>query len=216
MRSRRWCARGLRPMDPDLPGRIGAVYEARAAVWDRGRTRILFERGWLDRFRAEIAAGAPVLDLGCGTGEPIARYFIEAGHPLTGLDGSAAMLAIARGRFPEQEWLQGDMRGLDLGRRFGGIVAWDSFFHLTKTDQRAMFPAFARHLTAGGALLFTSGPAETEAMGTVGGDPVYHASLSPAAYAACIEEAGLQVRAFIAEDPDCDRHSVWLARKRIA
>ena len=32
------------------------------------------------------------------------------------------------------------MRTLDLGRRFGGIVAWDSFFHLTRDEQRAVVP----------------------------------------------------------------------------
>jgi hypothetical protein len=32
------------------------------------------------------------------------------------------------------------MRSLTLGRRFGGILAWDSFFHLRQDDQRRMFP----------------------------------------------------------------------------
>ena len=38
------------------------------------------------------------------------------------------------------------------------IVAWDSFFHLTRDDQRSMFPVLAKHVTRGGLLLFTSGP----------------------------------------------------------
>jgi SAM-dependent methyltransferase len=200
----------------DAPGTaqaIPAVYEAKAAAFDRARSRALFERGWLDRLRALVPAGAPVLDLGCGAGEPIARHLIEAGHPVTGIDAAEAMLAIARARFPGQEWLQADMRRLDLGRRFGGIVAWDSFFHLTRDDQRAMFPLFARHLAPGGGLLFTTGPGDGEAIGAVDGAAVYHASLSPAAYAGLLEENGLALRAFIAEDPDCAGHSVWLARR---
>jgi SAM-dependent methyltransferase len=200
------------PSDRDHAARLRATYEAHAEAWDRRRLRVLFERGWLDRFTALVPPGAPVLDLGCGAGEPIARYLIEAGHPLTGIDFTEAMLAIARRRFPGQEWLRADMRGLALGRRFGGILAWDSFFHLTPEDQRAMFPVFARHLAPDGALLFTAGPDAGEAFGTVEGDAVYHASLSPADYAAELESNGLIARAFIAEDPECDRHSVWLAR----
>ena len=104
------------------------------------------------------------------------------------------------------------MRRLDLGERFGGIVAWDSFFHLAAEEQRAMVPRFAAHLAPGGALLFTAGPEAGEAMGTVEGSAVYHASLAPAEYAARLEAAGLDIRAFVAEDPDCGGHSVWLAR----
>ena len=148
------------------------------------------------------------------SGGPIGRWLIDAGYRVTGVDIAEAMLAICRRRWPGGEWIRADMRHLDLGRRFGGIIAGDSFFHLAADDQRAMFPVFARHLEKGGALLFTSGPDASEAVGSVGGLPVYHASLSPADYAGVMEEAGLVVRAFIAEDPDCDRHSVWLAERR--
>ncbi len=199
--------------DPNPADRHRAVYEAAAEGWDRRRSRRLGERGWLDRFRALVPAGAPVLDLGCGAGEPIAEYLIAAGHPLVGLDFAAPMLAIARARFPAAEWRLGDMRTLALGRRFGGIVAWDSFFHLTPAEQRAMFPRFAAHLAPGGALLFTAGPDAAEVMGSVEGAAVYHASLSPADYAGLMQANGLLARAFVAEDPDCGGHSVWLARR---
>ena len=199
--SDRWLAAGTR-----------AVYEASAVGFDRHRARGLFERGWLGRFAALLPEGVPVLDLGCGTGDPIARWLIGAGFAVTGVDFSGAMLAIARARFPQAEWLEADMRGLDLGRRFGGILAWDSFFHLTPEDQRAIFPVFARHLAPGGALMFTSGPDAGETVGAVEGRPVYHASLAPAEYAALMAAEGLAPRAFAAEDPGCGGHSVWLAR----
>jgi SAM-dependent methyltransferase len=196
------------------PEGIAAVYQAAAEGFDRRRSRALFEREWLERFLAVVPEGAPVLDLGCGAGEPIARFLIERGHPVTGVDAAPAMLAIARWRWPGGQWIEADMRGLDLGRTFGGIVAWDSFFHLKAEDQRAMVPVFARHLSPGGAHLFTSGPDAGEAAGAVEGMPVYHASLSPAGYAACLEANGMIARAFVAEDPGCDRHSVWLAVRR--
>jgi ubiquinone/menaquinone biosynthesis C-methylase UbiE len=187
------------------------TYQAVAAGWDRARSRALFERGWLDRFLRHVEPGAPVLDLGCGAGEPIARYLIERGHPVVGVDFAANMLALARARFPEQRWIEADMRALDLPERFGGVVAWDSFFHLTREEQRAMIPRFARHLAPGGALLFTCGPDDGEATGAVEGLPVPHASLSPAGYAAALEAAGLRPRAFTADDPDCAGHSAWIA-----
>ncbi len=191
-----------------------AVYEAAAPVFDRERDRRLSEGNWLARFRAMLPPGKPVLDLGCGAGEPIAAYLIAAGHPVTGVDFAPAMLAIARSRFPAETWIEADMRALDLGRRFGGIVAWDSFFHLGADEQRALIPRLAEHLLPGGALLLTTGPDAGEAWGSVAGAAVHHESLSPAGYAAAFEAAGLLVRAFVAEDADCTGHSVWLACRR--
>jgi hypothetical protein len=50
-------------------------------------------------------------------------------------------------------------------------------------------------------------------VGAVGGAAVYHASLSPAAYAGLLEANGFAVMSFQAEDADCAGHSVWLARR---
>ena len=118
----------------------------------------LFERAWLDRFLALLPAGGAMLDLGCGSGEPIARYFIAAGYAVTGVDSSPAMIALCRSRFPGQNWIVGDMRTLALGRRFDGILAWDSYFHLRQDDQRRMFAVFGAHAGPKAALMFTSGP----------------------------------------------------------
>ncbi len=195
------------------PAGTRAVYEAHAAAWDRQRYKGLIERPWLDRLLALAGPGAAVLDLGCGAGEPVARYLGEQGCRVTGVDFAAAMLAIARTRLPAARWLQGDMRELDLAERFRGIVAWDSFFHLTRDEQQALIPRLARHLAPGGALLVTVGPNDSEVTGTVNGAPVYHASLSPDEYAEHLSKAGLELVAFVAEDPKTDFHSVLLARR---
>jgi hypothetical protein len=41
--------------------------------------------------------------------------------------------------------IEADMRSLDLGMRFDGLIAWDSFFHVTPAAQRLMFPVFGDH-----------------------------------------------------------------------
>ena len=198
----------------DIRHRHQAIYAAHAATWDAERSRVLFEKPWLDRLCERIPAGGAVLDLGCGAGEPIARYMIAQGYALTGVDFARPMLDIARKRFPDSTWIEADMRQLDLGRRFSGIVAWDSFFHLTRDEQRQMIPRLARHLEQDGATLLTVGPDDGEAVGRVGSAPVYHASLSPAEYADRLAAVGLAVEAFTANDPACAGHSVLLAIAR--
>jgi 2-polyprenyl-3-methyl-5-hydroxy-6-metoxy-1,4-benzoquinol methylase len=191
--------------------RIIGLYERHAAAYDRDRGRSLQERAWLDRF-VERLPGRSLLDIGCGMGEPIARRLIDAGLQVTGIDSSPSLIALCRTRFPAHEWVVGDMRSLALGRRFDGLIAWDSLFHLSMDEQRAMFRRFGSHAAPGAPLLFTSGPEAGEALGTWQGEPLYHASLDPSEYEALLAANGFAVEAFTAQDPGCGDHTVWLAR----
>ena len=62
------------PVMTDDAERIIDLYERHAETWDRERWRNLFERPWLDRFLALIRGGGSIVDIGCGSGEPITRY----------------------------------------------------------------------------------------------------------------------------------------------
>lgn len=135
------------------------LYRRHAATWAADRGEALPEAAWLDRFRALLPPRAAILDLGCGAGVPIARALIEAGHAVTGVDAAPEMIALCRARFPAGDWRVADMRGLDLGRAFDGVIAWDSVFHLPQEDQRGMFAVFRRHAAPGAALMYTSAPA---------------------------------------------------------
>mgnify|MGYP001039966057 FL=1 len=199
-------------LDP-LVDETRSVYERQATAYDTSRSRALFEARWLARFSACLPSGGHVLDLGCGAGEPIARWFMAEGFSVTGVDYAQPMLDIARARWPDGDWRQADMRALDLDQVFDGIIAWNSLFHLRPDEQRTCLAHLARHLAPGGSLLITVGPKAGEVTGTVGGETVYHASLSPAAYATCLEDNGLRLTGFLAEDPDTNAHSVLMARK---
>src|SRR5579884_2696507 len=101
--------------------RIIDLYQRHADAWNRQRGGDdPFEKPWLDRFLALLPPRASVLDIGCGSAKPIARYFIEKGCAVTGIDSSAALIAICQGRFPGQEWIVADMRALSLDRCFHG------------------------------------------------------------------------------------------------
>jgi SAM-dependent methyltransferase len=196
-----------------LAHHIIALYERHAHRWDARRSATAeLELPWLTRFAALLPPGATVLDMGCGNGRPLAAWLAAQGHAITGVDSSPAMLALCRQRFPTQRWLQADMRALQLGQTFLGLLAWDSFFHLAADDQRRMFAVFRAHARPGTVLMFTSGPAYGEAIGEFEGEPLFHASLSPDEYRRLLAQAGFEVLAYVPEDPACGRHTVWLAR----
>jgi SAM-dependent methyltransferase len=107
---------------------------------------------------ARQRAGA-VLALACGSGQlivPVASTGVSA----TGLDQSSKMLAAARRRAADfgapVEFVEGDMRNFDLGRRFSLIfVARNSLLHLSEPDEfAAFFTSVRRHLEPDGVLAF--------------------------------------------------------------
>ncbi|MEM6889608.1 MAG: class I SAM-dependent methyltransferase [Pseudomonadota bacterium] len=195
------------------PNDTHGVYERQATEYDKRRSKALFEARWLARFTASLKPRDHVLDLGCGTGDPIARWFMAEGFTVTGVDFSQAMLAIARDRWPNGDWRQADMRNFELDQQFDAIIAWNSFFHLTAQEQLSCIARMSRHLRPNGMLMLTVGPRAGEISGTVGAEPVYHASLAPAGYAVCLEKNGLHMTGFLAEDPDTQSHTVLMARK---
>lgn len=193
------------------PEDILTTYDRLAVEFAQARDRTLFERKWLDRI-LNFAPGRRVLDLGCGPGIPLARYLVDRRAEVTGVDGAEGMVALFRQNLPRQEAVHADMRGLALDREFDIVLAWNSFFHLSPEDQRAMFPVFAAHCAPRAVLVFTAGPAAGEPLGRVLNEPVYHASLDPHEYRHLLETHGFALLDFAPEDPTCRGHTIWMAR----
>jgi SAM-dependent methyltransferase len=198
----------------DLAKRITGHYEKHAAAWDRDRQNSHWnDKVWHDRFIRRVARGATVLDLGCGPGRPVAQHMVAHGLRVTGVDSSPTMISFCRDRLPDQEWMVADMRQLALGRRFDGILAWDSFFHLDHDDQRRMFAIFADHARFGAVLMFNTGPRHGEGVGEYRGDPLYHASLSPDEYHALAARFDFRVLQHAIEDAQAGGRTVWLCQR---
>ncbi|MBX8824475.1 class I SAM-dependent methyltransferase [Ochrobactrum sp. SFR4] len=193
------------------------LYETHAQKWDHIRrdnaAKGLMETQWLKHFTSLLPHQGSVLDIGCGAGEPMAGHLIRAGFQLTGVDSSASLIDICRTRFPQQQWLVADMRELSLPQKFDGMLAWNSFFHLQRDEQRRMFPRFAVHAQEDAVLMFTSGTSNGEAIGTLEGQPLYHSSLAPEEYRTLLSDNGFDVMQYVENDPHCGNHTVWLCRK---
>lgn len=196
-----------------LADNIIDIYSRHANDWDCARCKDLdIEQKWLDRFLTLVKPFGTILDVGCGSGQPIDKYLIDLGYIVSGIDASAPLIDICRRRFPDNTWLTDDMRYFDLKRRFDGIIAWDSMFHLMPNDQRAMFEVFRKHAAPKAVLMFTSGPSYGEVVGEFCNEPLYHASLDADEYTRLLKQHGFKVIEHITSDPDCGGHTVWLAQ----
>lgn len=103
-------------------------------------------------------ASGDVLELACGTGQ-LTVAIAGAGLPAVGLDLSAPMLSAAKERAAARrvsvEYVLGDMRNFDLGRKFALIfVARNSLLHLHSTED--LLTAFAAIWRLEGSSLSTS------------------------------------------------------------
>jgi hypothetical protein len=76
-----------------------------------------------------------------------------------------------------------------------------------------MFSIFRDHAASGAALMFTSGPAQGEAIGTYQDEALYHASLDAAEYRSLLDANGFKVLDHTVEDIACGGHTVWLAQR---
>lgn len=192
---------------------VVALYQRHAAEFDRSRSRALIEKAWLDTFLGYLPLKASILDIGCGGGEPIARYCIEGGHEVTGIDGSSSLIALCRERFPNHQWHVGDMRDMSSDKCFDGLIVWHSLFHLTPDNQQRVLKTCMRLAAAEAVLLFTAGPDRHETLGLFCGQPLYHASLAFEEYRLILAGGGFQIIAHAIDDQSCGGATVYLARR---
>ena len=128
-----------------------------ARLYDRlfpgGESAVDFYRAQADR------QGGSVLELGSGTGHKLIPIASD-GHPCTGLELSPDMLTEAQRKADERalpvEWVLGDMRDFDLGRRFDLVfIAANSLLHLQEAaDLLSCFRSVRAHLAPGARFVF--------------------------------------------------------------
>lgn len=199
------------PEDFKAAADIVDLYDRRSADWvgDRGPNLNGDDEAWLDRFTAHLRPGDAVLDVGCGSGRPMAAALLERGFRVTGIDSSGNMVAHAAAELPEGRFLQADMRTLDLGETFAGVLAWHSLFHLSPADQRIALPRLLAHAAPRATVMFSSGLHEGFVVGSWRGDPLYHGSLGPEEYQTLLTSQGFVVESGVWTDDG----SVWLAHR---
>ena len=123
------------------------------------------------------------------------------------------MIALFRANLPDQGAEVADMRSLSLARRFGGLIAWDSFFHLAHGQQRQMFPVFRDHARPGARCCSPAAPPSERRSARSRGSRCTTRASVPANTACCSAATVFDVAA-PPEDPGCGGRTVWLARRR--
>ncbi|PLB50861.1 S-adenosyl-L-methionine-dependent methyltransferase [Aspergillus steynii IBT 23096] len=126
----------------DLYNQLGESYE-KSYGDNPGQAKIL------DIVLQKIPPKSKILDVGCGTGKPMAEGFAQAGHEVHGIDSSQTMIDIARSQV-KGHFERCNMTEYKAQTTFDVVLGSFSLFHITRDETYSMIFRFAEWLKPGG------------------------------------------------------------------
>jgi SAM-dependent methyltransferase len=198
---------------------VAQAYDQIAEIYLRRFGDSAVRRFWLDQLIARLPAGVGVLDLGCGAGLPVGRDLQDRGFVVTGIDGSARQIELARGNVPGATFIQADMTSVEFAAAsFGAVTAFYAITHVPRDQHSELFLHMTNWLQPGGFLLASLGAeAAPDWTGEWLGTETFFSQHDAATNVRLIQETGMIVeRAEIVAQDNEDAKFLWvIARKPI-
>lgn len=170
-----------------------------SAGWDAVADRFIAMRSpigldlvvqWSDR----VPKGGTILDIGCGSGVPIAAALAARGFVLFGVDASPRLLDAFRRNLPGAATAcEPAERSRFFDRRFDAATAIGLLFLLPEAAQAQVITRVAHALVPGGSFLFSAPRQRCAWRDTLTGR--HSQSLGEDRYAALVADAGMRLAA---------------------
>lgn len=104
-----------------------------------------------------LPRSAAILDIGCGSGVPIAQALAEDGFSVWGVDASPSLISAYRRNLPDMPAAcEPAQESPFFHRTFVGVVSIGLVFLLDEDDQRKLLTNVANVLEPGGRFLFSA------------------------------------------------------------
>lgn len=152
---------------------------------------------WIQPLIARLEPGSRILDLGCGSGVPVARALTAAGHHVVGVDISEVQISRARELVPDGEFVNADVMGVEFpAESFDAVVSLYALIHMPLDEQPQLLARVANWLQPGGKFVCTTG--HTAWTGTDdnwldGGAAMWWSHADAATYRGWLTDAGFTI-----------------------
>jgi len=140
-----------------MAGDISRGWEGIACRFAEARSRSHIGADVVRSWAKQLEPQSAVVDIGCGSGEPVSDVLVEAGHRVSGIDASPTLAAAYRERFPGSTVIcEAAEESKLFGRKFDAAVAIGLLFLLPTQSQKAVIARVGKALNPGGRFLFTA------------------------------------------------------------
>ncbi|SDH83495.1 Methyltransferase domain-containing protein [Nitrosomonas sp. Nm132] len=137
---------------PHKPGPLADLFRKLSFLQKIEATR---EKNYLDVLLSDFPDNALVMDIGCGTGRPMAEYVISKGHRVLGIDQAEKLIQLARARFPDEQWVLSSIEQHQFSDDFHAAIIWDLLFHIDRSMHATILHRVVEHLPKSGKIILT-------------------------------------------------------------
>ena len=135
-----------------------------------------------------------VLDLGCGTGHPVAISVAPIVKRYLGIDNSQPMLDAYLENVSNPECMLLDISEIhEVSGMWNLVLSWGALCHLPIELQKQTLVSVSKIIAPGSRLLFTGGEEPGECTGSVGLYRVHHFSMGKSGYINLLEQHGMEI-----------------------
>lgn len=191
------------------------------AGYDRLGERYTEERkrfdNWqeVEAFSSQLPGNAKVLDAGCGTGCPIAKYLVQNGFEVAGIDLSKEMVLTARKNVPGATFQQMNMAEIDFPPvSFDALISCYAIIHNPRETHADIFQSFHTILKPRGVMLVSVASWEWEEFANYLGVDMYWSHYGPSKTESLITNAGFDIEFGRDVQSGGEMHHWVLAHKR--
>jgi cyclopropane fatty-acyl-phospholipid synthase-like methyltransferase len=118
---------------------------------------------YLEKLNAILSPKSHILDIGCGAGIPVDRFFVEKGHSVMGIDISEKQIELAKKNVPQGNFKVEDMSLMRDGEySVDAVVSFYAIFHTKRETHEDILHKINSFLKKDGYLLITMGASEWE------------------------------------------------------
>lgn len=195
---------------------VKTSYNRISDQWYEFRSKTKVNKCIVD-FAKDLKPNSKVLDVGCGTGSPIASYLSQQGFLVTGIDIAEEMIKKAQQlNLSNATFLVEDILNFKSDEKYDAVIAFDSIWHIAHNKQKKIYEIISSLMAPSGLFLFTHGKRDSEITSKMWGEPFYHSALDWEDVQQLLKKNGFEILSFVEnyeEETTGDRDLLVIAKK---